>query len=347
MDRPVGGDDPALRAGAAHGVLARLGRRAELELDVDRRRLRARQQLVLQHRPVGGVVDVVGDVELGAAKVPRPRRGILRRSRMAQPRLDLAPGGRRAVDLQLLRRRTGSAAGSPDRGGPTAPRPRPGRRRTSPPWCAAAPTCARCALQNVATVAVSPKRGKRVTASRVRRTTHSAASPRPASTTSASATSCSQRASASRRTRPLGAASASPTVRECSKRRPTPGMGDELVEVGGGDAHAPPSYRARTSASDPVPGQTRSLPAKRATICRRVQDARGLREHHGDGVGRATAQAQARALGHGPAAHARRELHAQRPDRGSGDASADGDACGRRATAAPWSPTGRGAASPR
>ena len=50
------------------------------------------------------------------------------------------------------------------------------------------------------------------------------------------------------------------------------GMGDELVEVGGGGAHAPPRYRARTTVSDPAPDQTRSLPAKRATICKRVQD---------------------------------------------------------------------------
>jgi hypothetical protein len=49
------------------------------------------------------------------------------------------------------------------------------------------------------------------------------------------------------------------------------GMGDELVEVRSGGAHAPPSYRARTTVSEPAPDQTRSLPPKRATICKRVQ----------------------------------------------------------------------------
>ena len=57
----------------------------------------------------------------------------------------------------------------------------------------------------------SPKRGKRVTSRRVRRTTQAPCSPRPASRTSSKAASCSQRASASKRARPSGAASASVT----------------------------------------------------------------------------------------------------------------------------------------
>src|SRR5437660_8704463 len=59
--------DPAVTAVGDHAFGAGLRRRAVLDLDVEALGILPGQQLLLQRLPVGGVVDVIGDVALGGA----------------------------------------------------------------------------------------------------------------------------------------------------------------------------------------------------------------------------------------------------------------------------------------
>ena len=82
--------DPPVAAVADHALGAGLGGRAVLDLHVEVLGIAARQQFLLQRLPIGGVVDVIGDVALGGAE--RPRRAAVDglRGGMAQPGADAA-----------------------------------------------------------------------------------------------------------------------------------------------------------------------------------------------------------------------------------------------------------------
>ena len=82
---PLGADNPAAGGVAQHAHLAGLRRRPVLDLEVDRVRLGIlHQQLLLERREVGGVVDVPGEVKFGAAKPPREPIGDAVGRRVAQ-----------------------------------------------------------------------------------------------------------------------------------------------------------------------------------------------------------------------------------------------------------------------
>src|SRR5579871_5742282 len=86
--------EPPPRPVSKEALLPGAGRRAELDLDVDARRLGAGQKLLLQRLPEGRVVDVAGQVALGGAKAPAACFACRARRRMAQPGAHPALGRR-------------------------------------------------------------------------------------------------------------------------------------------------------------------------------------------------------------------------------------------------------------
>src|ERR1700722_10494367 len=100
-------DDPTPVSVSQDPLVPRLRGRAVFELDVDPLGVGTGEQLLLQRLPVGGVVDVVGDVALGGPEGPADGAvGGFLRDRMAQPGAD-APGERVAAvdgDLALRQR---------------------------------------------------------------------------------------------------------------------------------------------------------------------------------------------------------------------------------------------------
>src|ERR1700749_2438854 len=100
VDLVVVAHDPAVAAVAQDALEDRLSGRAELDLDVELLGILAGQQLLLQRLPVGGVVDVVGDVALGGAKRPLAVTVGGFRAGMAQAGAH-APRGHAAVRVHL------------------------------------------------------------------------------------------------------------------------------------------------------------------------------------------------------------------------------------------------------
>ena len=141
--------------------------------------LRALADELLEHDPVGGVVHVVEDVEVGAPQHPRSAL----RSRRS------APAGRAAIRRCGRRRprrtargttgRAASASSSPGRRTPTATPPRPALPSRPAPTLAARPTGRRSPPHHVANDTRSSNRGGAATSRTVRRTTQEPSSVRP------------------------------------------------------------------------------------------------------------------------------------------------------------------------
>src|SRR5579875_1957042 len=101
VDLPFAGD-PAQRAVAQPQLLPRLGRRAVFHLHVGALHLAASQQLLLHRLPVGGVVDVTGDVQLGGPEAPTVALDPAAGERVAQAGAHPPAPGRGRVDRHLL-----------------------------------------------------------------------------------------------------------------------------------------------------------------------------------------------------------------------------------------------------
>src|SRR6476660_4226727 len=94
----VAPDDPTARAVAHDPHLAGLSGSAIFDLCVDPLRVGAFEQLLFERLPVGGVVDVRGDVAVGRAKAPIEAVAVdAGRRRMAQARGHSPPRRRTTV----------------------------------------------------------------------------------------------------------------------------------------------------------------------------------------------------------------------------------------------------------
>jgi hypothetical protein len=106
----VGRHDPAHVAVRQHRRRAGVGRGPVLDLARPATGQLGAGELLLDHGPVDGVVDVRGHVEVGGAEAPRALlRTIRRLRRMVQPRLHAPPAGRRRVDGVEARRQRARA----------------------------------------------------------------------------------------------------------------------------------------------------------------------------------------------------------------------------------------------